>query len=219
MHVAVDTRHHRREPQRGGSPRCRAVPWAGFTLLEMIVVTLLILIMAGMVSLTFANARPSVKLRRDAAQSLAFLRNTWDFVKASSSQLVLAPDWKEGVLEYFDPRTQTRQACRFRSKAHILAIILNDRVYNAQSMPQSEEVPEEGEPSGTEDGSLYIEEGRGLTELAIVFGIPDDDAEDVTAYKWITLAKLNLITGRGQIQELTTEDYDALAGQAETEEE
>ena len=180
-----------------------------FTLLEMMAVVMIMLILLGVAGLTFANARPSVKVKKDAAQMVAFLRNMWDHTKATGAPLVLSPNYETGELSYTDPRIAKTSRAKFSSDAKIIGIKLNDRLYTAASYDL---VPEE--ESGTMDESgrfaLYVSEGRGLTQVGVLFGIPREEH-----YDYLTFCSLNLITGRGTILSLNEDDLQELLHAAE----
>jgi type II secretory pathway pseudopilin PulG len=176
---------------------------AAFSLLEMMVVITLILLLTAVTSLSFANARQSVKLRKDVNQCLAFLRNMWDYSKASGTPLILIPDYGESTIKYIDPRSQVTQTGRFSSKAHVLAVVLNDRAYNQATTDFVTDEDEADEGTPDESNAIFISEGRGLTSVAVVLGLPTEDE----SYELVTMARLNLITGKGEITELGEEQW------------
>jgi len=178
---------------------------SGFTLMEMMAVVVLIMIMLAVVGLTFANSRESVKVRRDANQCLAFLRNMWDLAKTSSAPVALLPDYRNGKLRYLDPRSGSKETLRFDSEAHVLAIVLNDRVF---TQTQMQEAKDQSDPEDILAGAIYIAEGRGLTRLGILLGVPvkSEETEQLTEkVQWPSFASLNLITGKGKIVDLDDE--------------
>ena len=193
-------------PKGAGSPR------GGFSLLEMMAVVVIILTLTGVTVLTFANARPAVKVKKDASQMIAFLRNMWDLSKAGGSSLILTPDFETGKLSYTDPRSGVTVSARFSSKARVLGIKLNDRMYSSRTRDleddlEAEPVPEEGGDPFRD--SLYISEGRGLTRIEVVFGIPKGE-DPQEGYELLTLASFNLITGKGQVKWLDEEELASL---------
>jgi len=181
----------------------------GFTLLELMAVVMIILIMIGALGLTLARSQPAVRVKKDASQAVAFLRNMWDRTKAVGAPLVLNPDYEKGALSYTDPRTGREDKAKFSRGVKLLAIKINDRVFSQTSM-----VPVEDETYqyGDIDDTLYISEGRGLTTISIVFGIP---REEETVH--ITAATLNLITGKGLIEPLSQEDLGDILAAADAD--
>ncbi len=183
----------------------------GFSLLELMAVVVIILIMMGALALTLARSRPAARVKKDAAQSVAFLRNMWDRTKATGAPLVLNPDYEKGALAYIEPRSGREESASFSRGVKLLAFRINDRTYSMASQTSSED--EYAEYGRVFDDSLYISEGRGLTTISMVLGIPRDDEVDP-----IMAASLNLITGKGQIEDLSQEDLgDILAAAEETE--
>lgn len=189
---------------RRGSGKIRA-----FTLFELMAVVVLILIMLGMTVLTFANSRPSIKVRRDASQMVAFLRNMWDLSKATGTDLVLEPDFESGKLAYLNPRGGQRYEAKLAAESRVIGIKLNDRLYSRASLERDID----GE-TGLAEG-IHVGEGRGLAYISVLFGIPDEDSSDLSTYKFLTQCSLNLITGRGEVLDLTAEEFQALVNTAE----
>jgi len=177
-------------------------------LLEMMAVVVIIAIMLGSLLVALGNSRPSVKVKKDSAQMVAFLRNMWDQSKASGSPLVLLPNYEDGSLSYRDPRLGREKKAEFTSKGKILAIVVNDRVYNADSRFET------GELDPAEANAVYISEGRGLTRIGVVFGVPKDDV----SYDFLVLASLNLINGRGAVVDLDETEYQDLLTRVTIEE-
>ena len=60
-----------------------------FTLLELIAVVVIIMVLMAGIAVNFANSRPGVQVKTDASNMIAFLRNMWDYTKASGTPLVL----------------------------------------------------------------------------------------------------------------------------------
>ena len=203
-----------RRPAAGGEVRgtSGAAPAArGFTLLELMAVAMIILILTAAVGLTLGNSRPSVQVKRDAAQTVSFLRNMWDRARATGGSLVLEPDFEKGTLDYTDPRTGKRTRAEFDSDAHVIAIGLNDRFYNAWShltrVPQGEDDAE----YDPEADVLYISEGRGLVRVSVVFGIPVEEESiegQLMVYDKVTMCTLNLVNGKGKIELLEEGNLD-----------
>lgn len=176
----------------------------GFTLLEMMVVVILIAIMTGAVAVGFLGNRSSMKVKRDAASMVSFMRNMWDRTKTTGTPLILAPDFENGSLAYIDPRDGVAEVAKFTSDAYVLAIKLNDRLYSEASVDQ---------PIGDGlyadeffDTSIYLGEGRGLSLVAVIFGVPRDEENLAEGFDDLTMCELNLITGKGKITELEEAD-------------
>ncbi len=186
-----------------------------FTLIEMMVVVILILILLAVASLTFFNSTDGVRIKRDAGQTIAFLRNMWDYTKTSASALILEPDFENGTLSYVDPRDGKRGKAEFDSDAKVLAIKLNDRLYNLYSSfaPNDDAGEEEFYDEDEYDSGsnvLYLSEGRGLSRITVIFGIPEEEDDDTVTYTYLTACSLNLITGKGTILELEPEQLSQL---------
>lgn len=164
----------------------------GFTLLEMVAVVVIMAVLLGAVAVALGNSRPSVQVKKDGAQMIAFLRNMWDQTKSSGTPLVLLPDYEKGSLRYRDPRLGREKVATFDSGAKLIAIIINDRAYSADSRFESSA----GDPSLA--NAIYISEGRGLTRVGVVFAVPIDDQ----TYDFLTYVSLNLINGKGQATSL-----------------
>lgn len=179
----------------------------GFTLLEMMAVVVIISIMTGVLLVALGNSRPSVQVKKDASQMVAFLRNMWDQSKASGSPLVLLPNYEDGGMRYRDPRLGREKKATFSSKAKVLAVVINDRVYNGDSRFESSDIDQ------AEANAVFISEGRGLTRIGVVLGV----AKDETSYDFLVLASLNLINGRGDIVDLDEADYQDLLTRVSTE--
>lgn len=179
----------------------------GFTLIEMMAVVIIILVMLGVTAITFANSRPSVRVKRDAAHTVSFMRNMWDRTKAESTTLILEPNFEDGSLAYTNPDSGIKTKADFDSGAHVIGIKLNDRLYSAGSTDYVAE--DNGYSDGYEDNSIYISEGRGLTRMAVVFGVPTDEDDD-QAYEHLYMCSLNLITGKGHIVQLTMDELSQL---------
>jgi hypothetical protein len=188
----------------------------------MMAVVMIISLMLGLIGLSFANSRPSVRVTTDANNLVAFMRNMWDRVKATGSPLILEPDFAgEGGMSYSDPRTGTWKRAKFKSGARVLAIILNERVHTAETAYRYEQQAldegledEEGNPLGN---ALYLSEARGLARVSILLGVPEDPdipVEMTTEYSYLKLATLNLINGRGRIDDIELEDYQQLMQKA-----
>lgn len=194
----------------------------GFSLLEMMAVVLIMSIMLGMIGISFANSRPSVRITTDANNLIAFTRNMWDRTKATGAPLILEPDFADtGSLSYSDPRTGTWKRAKFKSDARVLAIILNERVHTAETAYRYEQnaieqglEDEEGNPLGN---ALYLSEARGLSRISILIGVPEDpDApmEAQNSFDFLKLATLNLINGRGRVDDIEFDDYQQLLNKA-----
>jgi len=177
-----------------------------FSLIEMMAVVMIILLITAMVGLTFANSRPSVEIKRDAAKTVAFLRNMWDRARASAGALILEPDFEEGTLSYVEPRSGQLHKAEFDSGAHVVGIRLNDKVYNSYSnlrrMPRPEDEEIEYDP---EADVLFISENRGLVRVTVIFAKPiyeDGDDELIIGYEYVMACTLNLINGKSRIERL-----------------
>lgn len=190
----------------------------GFSLLEMMAVVFIMAIMLGMLGLNFANSRPSVRVTTDANNLVAFMRNMWDRTKATGEPLILEPDFAgEGGMSYTDPRTGTWKRARFKSGARVLAIILNERVHTAETAFRYEQEAldqgledEEGNPLGN---ALYLSEARGLARISILIGVPEDPDLPIEAqsnFDFLKMATLNLINGRGRVDDILLEEYQQL---------
>lgn len=173
----------------------------GYTLVEMLAVVFIISVLLGVTVLTFSRSRPSVKIKTDAAAMVSFLRNMWDFSKATGTPLVLNPDYEKGSFSFFDPRSQQEQFAEFTSGAQVIGILLNDRYYSANAYGA---VVEQSESAAAGE-ALYLSEGRGLIQLAVVFALVEDDQ-----LKHITQSSLNLVTGKGEIKTLNRRELDEL---------
>lgn len=176
----------------------------GFTLLEMMAVVMITLVLLGMSAIAFSRSRPAAQIKTDAANSISFLRNTWDLVKTTGSPLILQPDYEKGRFSYTDPRTGMHAQAEFTSDAMVVGIRLNDRIYNADSYVPPSEDDEYGD-SWEGMNNLYLSEGRGLSKVALIFAIPEDGK-----LTYITMATLNLITGKGKITYLEEEELNEL---------
>lgn len=180
----------------------------GFTLLEMMAVVVIMAVMLGVIAVALGNSRPSVKVKKDSSQMIAFLRNMWDQTKASGTPLVFIPNYEKGSLRYRDPRAGVEKKATFESGAKILAVVINDRIYSGDSQPVGDDLD-----SG-EANAIYISEGRGLTRIGVVIGILDDE----DTYDLLTYASLNLINGRGSVMPLEEDEYQDLLTRITTEE-
>ncbi len=181
----------------------------GFSLLELMAVVVIILIMLGMTVLTFANSRPSIKVRRDASQMIAFLRNMWDLSKATGSELVLEPNFETGKLSYLNPRGAQRLDAKLAAENRVIGIKLNDRLYSRASLERNID-GETGLPE-----SIHVGEGRGLASISVLFGVPGEEPGDLATYKYLTECTLNLITGKGEVLDLTPEELQTLINTSE----
>jgi len=187
-----------------------------FSLLELMAVVVIIMLLTAATALTLANSQPSVKMKRDAAQMVSFLRNMWDISKTSGSPLVLKPNFEKGKFSFEDPRTGKSKAAELDGT--ILAIKLNDRVYSAAAAHES--APDRAETAWDDEygEAIYISEGRGITTIAVLMAMRD--GEKITSP---TICSLNLVTGKGKVTLLDEEetanlDVAALLGAAGTAE-
>lgn len=188
----------------------------GFTLLELMAVTVIIMIMIAVTTVSFANSRPSVKIKRDAAHMVSFLRNMWDRTKTTGDPLVLEPNFEDGTLSYTDPLEGRRVKAKFESEARIIAIKINDRLYSRSSI----DVPLDQDESYSDaffDTGIYLSEGRGLTRFAVIFGMAEHGDDPLDEWEYLTMCKLNLVTGKGSVVKLDPEELQELFEQAETE--
>ena len=174
--------------------------YRAFTLLEMMAVVVIMAVMLGAVAVALGNSRPSVKVKRDGATMVAFLRNMWDQSKASGTPLVFLPNYEDGSLRYRDPRLGQEKKAKFTSDAKILAVVINDRVLNGDSRIESDY--EDGDSAN----AVYISESRGITRIGVVFGIVTED----DSYDFLTFASINLFNGKGQLLQLEEEEYQDL---------
>ena len=197
-----------------------------FTLLEMIAVVIIVLTLGAITAVGFGNSRPSVRVKSDAAKMVSFLRNMWDRTKVSGAPLILNPDYESGKLSYFDPREGREFYADFSSDAVIVGIRINDRFYTRSTYvpPINPVIDENGDELPMEDpaffgdqelgDTLYISEGRGLTYVGVAFAIKKG-GEGNQELEHITMATLNLITGRGTVEKLKPEELDDLMVHAE----
>ncbi len=177
----------------------------GFSLLEMMAVVIIILCLLGLTAITFSRAQPGTQIKTDAANTISFLRNMWDLVKAGGSSLVLQPDYESGRFFYIDPRTGVQSEAEFTSDAVVIGVRINDRIYNQGSFTPPGDNEEEYGDSLEGVNNLYLSEGRGLTRVGLIFAIPEKDQ-----LTHITMASLNLITGKGKIKSMDEEELQQL---------
>lgn len=186
-----------------------------FTMLEMMAVVMIIMVLTASVTLVLFNSSDSVKVRKDAAQMVAFMRNMWDRTRTTGSPLILSPDFEGGDLYYTEPRSGHTRKASLSSEAQVVAIVLNDRVYSAGSgFSMEESYDENGDP--VVDNGIYISEGRGLTRIGVAFAVVLEDG----GYELAKYSALNLINGKGEVFDLTEEEIRTLIARSyETESE
>ena len=176
----------------------------GFSLMELMAVVIIILIMLAVTTVNFANSRPSIKVRRDASQMVSFLRNMWDATKTTGAPLILQPDYEKGTLTYTSPRQNQTRTAKFESNSRLVAFKLNDRLYSQASMDVG--MDDQQYNDAFFDSGIYLSEGRGITRIAVVFGIAEEEDTPLSEYTFLTMCTLNLITGKGEIINLTHEE-------------
>ena len=189
---------------------------AGFSLLEIMAVVVIIMVMLGIMGLSFANARPSMKVKRDAAQMVSFLRNMWDATKTTGAPLVLEPDYEKGRLAYQSPREGKTVTAHFAKHSRLIGFKLNDRLYSRASVGAESDRALEND--ALFDTGIYVGEGRGLTSISVLFGTAEDAETPLEDYQFLTMCTLNLITGKGKVEGLTQEALADLIVEAETAE-
>lgn len=178
-------------------------PRRAFTLVEIMVVVVIILVMTGATALMLANSSDGVRLRRDTTSAVAFLRNMWDLSKASSEPIVLIPDFETGALSYIEPKSGIQEKAHFSSKARVVGILVNDRLFHKDTeQPEPPPESEEGEGDDRLFSGIYLSEGRGLTRVGIIMAVMDDDE-----YELMNMATLNLINGRSQLLDLDPDAF------------
>lgn len=181
----------------------------GFSMLEIIVVVTIILVLTGITAVSFANSNPSMRVKRDAAKTVSFLRTMWDRARVSGSSLVLQPDFEKGELVYIDPLTGEAKKAEFEKNVRIVGIQLNDRLYNEFSnlgrIPTSDDEEYAYDPDAD---VIYVSEGRGLVKVAVVFATYDDDPDAENPWSNITISALNLINGKSRILRLEEDAMD-----------
>lgn len=185
----------------------------GFSLLELMAVVIIILIMLAAMAVTFGNSRPSIKVKRDASQMVSFLRNMWDLTKATGAPLVLQPDYEQGTLAYTSPREGFSREAEFESDSRLIAFKLNDRLFSQASMDHA--IEDESYNEAFFDTGIYLSEGRGLAEISVIFGVAEDQDTPFDEYEYITMCTLNLITGKGRIDNLDVQALEDLFVEAE----
>ncbi|MCB1043083.1 MAG: type II secretion system protein [Acidobacteria bacterium] len=185
-----------------------------FTLVEMMVVVIIILILTGATALMLANGSDSAQVRRDGTACVAFLRNMWDVSKAHSEPIVLIPNFEEGTLSYIEPKSGVQAKAHFFSKAKVLGILVNDRLIHSQSEDVAPVEETEDEQVDSVANGIYLSEGRGLSRVGIVLGVPKEES-----FKLMTLSRLNLITGRSEIIDLEPEQWFEMLDEAEAQSE
>jgi prepilin-type N-terminal cleavage/methylation domain-containing protein len=172
----------------------------GFTLVEILAVVFIIAVLLGVTVITFSRSQPSVRVKRDAVSMVSFLRNMWDHSRATGSPLILLPNYEDGTFSYVDPRTNKQEFAEFTSGARVIGILLNDRYYSETAyQPEDMDLGLGNEP-------LYLSEGRGLVQLAIVFALVEENR-----YEHITRSSLNLVTGKGKVEKLTRRELDEMS--------
>lgn len=182
-----------------------------FTLVELMAVVVLILVLLGAGTVMFMNGRESVKIRGDANHMISFMKSMLDYTKATGVPLILQFGAKDKAFSYLDPRTTETFKAKFESKAKVLALKLNDRLYLPENL-RFEEGEEHLDENG-EDATVYIAEGRGLISMSVVLGIKDEDERIEMAM----LTRLNLISGKGEVFRLKPEEVEQFLDMTEPE--
>lgn len=174
----------------------------GFTLVELMAVVVLIMVLLGAGTVMFMNGRESVKIRSDANHLISFMKSMLDYTKATGVPLVLQFGEEDKSFSYIDPRNQATFKAKMESKARVLAIKLNDRLY----LPGKLQIIEEDVPYGEseEETSVYIAEGRGLITMAVMLGTQNEEEKIEQAM----LTRLNLISGKGQVFRLNPQEVE-----------
>ena len=197
-----------------------------FTLIELMAVIVIILIMLGGATVMFMNGRQSVKIRSDANHLVSFMRSMLDYTKATGVPLVIQFDSKDESFSYVDPRTREIKKAKLESKAKVMAIKLNERLYTPENL-SSEVESQDGETNPDEysaelsfdssfedeETSVYVSEGRGLINMSMLLAVRAEDGEITDAI----LSRLNLISGKGGIFLLKPEEVQQFFDQAEEE--
>jgi len=189
-----------------------------FTLVELMAVVAIILILLGGASVIFMNGRDSVKIRSDANHLVSFMKSMLDYTKATGVPLVIQFNPDNNAFSYVDPRNGETREAKLTSKAKILAIKLNERLFTPETLLsiKEEEQGEEDVIGEESSASVYISEGRGLITMSMLLAIQDEDEGNLT---FATLAQLNLISGKGKILQLKPEEVQAFFEDAEEAEE
>jgi prepilin-type N-terminal cleavage/methylation domain-containing protein len=178
-----------------------------FTLVELMAVVLIILIMLGGTSVLFLNGRESVKIRADANHLISFMRSMLDYTKATGVPLVIQFNPKDHSFSYLDPRNEEIHTVELESKARILAVKLNERLYTPETLSGEVQSEEVDDPETT----VYVSEGKGLITLSMLLAVKDEDEQVTNAM----LTQLNLISGKGQIIKLNPEEVQRFFEEAE----
>lgn len=192
-----------------------------FTLLEMIVVVTLMAVLMGAAAILVFGSQNSVVVKDEGARMLAYLRNAWDHTRASGAPLVFRPNYQDGTLHYYDPRTQRTKKASLAKGHYVVGIRLNDRMYSQATggmatpvvASDSDGDQEASDALAFEDEfALFISEGRGMARIAVIFAVlkEDDGPVDVSNFSNIVMCSLNLITGKGEVTEIDEREFDNL---------
>ncbi|PIE90075.1 MAG: hypothetical protein CR997_08085 [Acidobacteria bacterium] len=182
-----------------------------FTLVELMAVVAIILILLGGASVVFMNGRESIQVRNDANHLISFMRSMLDYTKATGVPLVIEFDTKKKSFSYLDPRLSEKRTAELESSAKVLAIKLNERLLTPERLATANAEDESSyDDESTE--SVYISEGRGLITMSMLLAVYNEEKEEVeTAF----LSELNLISGRGRVLKLKTEEVQAFFQESE----
>ena len=152
---------------------------------------------------------------------IAYLRNAWDHTRATGAPLVLRPNYIDGSLHYYDPRSQQTRKASLAKGHYVVGIRINDRMYSqvtggmATPVAQndSEGDQEVADAMAVEDEfAVFISEGRGMSRIAVVFAVLEDQEGPVEVHNFSTMmmCSLNLITGKGDVSPITVDEFDNL---------
>ena len=194
-----------------------------FTLVELMAVVAIILILLGGAAVVFMNGRESIKVRSDANHLISFMKSMLDYTKATGVPLVIQFDSEDRSFQYVDPRNQIKKKAKLESKARVLAVKLNERLFHPENLmdngvlaANSESYvtpPDASAPDGfgNSETTIYVSEGRGLITMAMLLAVQDED-ENITD---AILTRLNLISGKGEIFMLNPSEVQQFFEEAE----
>ncbi|CAM2007119.1 pilus assembly FimT family protein [Acanthopleuribacter pedis] len=193
----------------------------GFTLLEMIVVVTLMAVLMGAATILVFGNRDGVVVKDEGARMIAYLRNAWDHTRATGAPLVFRPNYNDGSLRYYDPRSQKTHKASLAEGHYVVGIRINDRMYSQATGGMATPVAQadsEGDEEAVDalayedEFALFISEGRGMARIAVVFAVLEDKEGpiDVSNFNTIMMCSLNLITGKGDVSPITPEEFENL---------